>query len=215
MVKIIAISDTHLNWDEVKVPDGDIFIHAGDWEASVNQHVRDFNTWLGKLPHRYKIVIAGNHDSIPAMNDKYVKETLTNAIYLNNSGCTIEGLKFWGSPMTPKFGNWWFMVDRNKIKKYWDMIPLDTDVLITHGPPFSILDKPIDFFTGFEGDSCGCLELRNKVNKIKPKVHIFGHIHFSYGTEIKDGTLFVNASVVDEDYKVVNEPKEIEISTVE
>ena len=62
MVKLICISDTHLDWDKVKVPDGDIFIHAGDWEASSIIDVTKFNKWLGTLPHTYKIVIAGNHD---------------------------------------------------------------------------------------------------------------------------------------------------------
>lgn len=209
MVKIVCIADTHLDWNKVKVPDGDIFIHAGDWEAFFTQHISEFNRWLGKLPHKHKIVIAGNHDKFVAENGCLVKEMITNAIYLENSGCKVMGLKFWGSPITPRFGDWFFMKERgSSIRRYWDEIPMGTDVLITHGPPYGIMDY-VPYSYG--SHNVGCKDLLEVINKIKPKVHIFGHIHGGYGLQPSDTTLFINASVMDESYTVVNKPIEITV----
>jgi Icc-related predicted phosphoesterase len=114
--------------------------------------------------------------------------------------------------MSPVFLNWFFMAQRGKsIKKYWDMIPSNTDILITHCPPYGILDW-IPFC--YDNHNVGCEELLKVVCKIKPKVHIFGHIHGSYGTYIGNETLFVNVSVMNEEYQVVNKPKEIDIFSV-
>ena len=180
------------------IPDGDILIHAGDITAiGEKEIVTDFNKWLGKLPHKYKIVIAGNHDFC-FENEHFQAETiLTNAIYLKNSGTEIEGLKIWGSPISPispKFGSdWAFSVERGpEIRKYWQQIPIDTDILITHCPPFGILDK-----NGF-GSLEGCKDLLDIIqNQVKPRFHIFGHIHEAYGQVQIGQTTFINASMVD------------------
>jgi Icc-related predicted phosphoesterase len=120
---------------------------------------------------------------------------MTNAHYLQDQSVIIEGLKFYGSPWQPTFHNWAFNKDRGeKIKTEWDKIPSDTDVLITHGPPFGILDKTVD------NEKVGCEELLLAVNRIKPKIHIFGHIHENYGEIKLNGTHFINPSSCDYNY---------------
>jgi Icc-related predicted phosphoesterase len=114
-----------------------------------------------------------------------------------DSGVTIEGIKFWGSPVTPFFHNWAFNRYENEIGPHWDLIPEGIDVLITHGPPHGILDKTIR-----EGWSVGCKSLKAKVDQIKPQVHVFGHIHEEMGQVEIGGTTFINASVVDERYRL-------------
>lgn len=211
MIKTILISDTHGLHRQLKVPDGDILIHAGDIQSYGYPHeVEDFNNWLGELPHAHKIVIGGNHDQTlyEAGYEKVAKKYITNAIYLENSGCTIEGIKFYGSPITPKFMNWFFMAERGiEIQnKYWSKIDRDTDILITHGPPMGILDKVID-----TNKALGCTDLLWTVKQLKPKIHIFGHIHSSHGTVIQDNIKFINASVMDEEYQIAYTSIEVEI----
>lgn len=122
-------------------------------------------------------------------------------IYLNYSSVAINGIKFCGSPITPWFNNWAFNRNRGKeIKKHCYLIPSDIDVLITHGPPFSILDQTV------YGKRTGCAELLLRVYQVKPKYHIFGHIHEDYGSFAKAQTSFVNASVLDDWYELKNKP---------
>lgn len=196
-MRIVCISDTHTLHNDIDLPDGDILIHAGDITAMGEMDVIiDFNKWLGKLPHTYKIVVAGNHDFCFEKEPDKVQNLLTNAIYLNNSGCEIGGLKIWRSPISPistKFGSdWAFTIKRGEeIRKYWEKIPLDMDIIITHCPPLGILDK------NELGDNEGCKDLLDLIeNKIKPRVHIFGHIHEAHGQLQVGRTKYVNASMV-------------------
>lgn len=208
MPRIVCLSDTHSKHSQLVVPDGDILVFAGDyssWGDAITE-VTYFNTWLGKLPHKHKIVINGNHDGISQNNPDTIKQLLSHATYLQDSGVEIEGIKFWGSAWTPTFLNWFWMKDRgNEIRKCWDLIPNDTDVLITHGPPFGHLDT-----IGPGQKHLGCEELLVAVKRVKPKCHIFGHIHGSGGKIERNctnfDTQFINASVLDEDYKLANEP---------
>ena len=199
-MRLVLISDTHEQHDEIKIPDGDVLIHAGDatW-IGAPKAVKKFNEWMTSLPHKHKIVIAGNHDlSIESRQ-------CTFKYYLEDSGIEIDGIKFWGSPWTPTFGSWAFMEHRDKIGKYWDLIPHNIDVLITHGPPFGILDRTP------RHQSVGCNKLFNKVVEIRPKIHVFGHIHHSYGTFKTATTTFINASNCNENYEALNPPIEIDL----
>jgi Icc-related predicted phosphoesterase len=196
-MRIICISDTHNLHNQISIPDGDILIHAGDITSiGEKEIIINFNNWLGRLPHKHKIVIAGNHDFCFENEPVQTEKLLTNAIYLNNNGVEIEGLKIWGSPISPiskKFGSdWAFNITRGKeINKYWNLIPKNTDILITHCPPFGILDN------NDLGDKEGCKDLLELVQQvIKPKMHIFGHIHEAYGQIQIGQTLYVNASIV-------------------
>lgn len=206
-MKIVCISDTHNQHEAFKIPDGDMLIHAGDFSSSGRlKELTNFNTWLGTLPHKYKIIIAGNHDFLFEREPNLAKSLITNAIYLEDSGIVLEGLKFWGSPVSPRFFNWAFNRSRGKeIKAHWDLIPSDTDVLITHGPPYNILDKV------YSGEKVGCVDLYNKIKEVMPKVCIFGHIHEGYGSIVENRVTYINASSVNVRYKPVNEPIVIDL----
>jgi Icc-related predicted phosphoesterase len=195
------ISDTHGKHGRLQLPKADVLIHAGDVTKGGECHqAEDFINWLGKLDYRYKIFIAGNHDFyFEEETEKQIVKLLPPVvIYLNDSGTIIEGLHIWGSPITPWFFDWAFNRERGKpIAKHWKLIPPHTDILITHGPPFGILDK-----TGTH--HLGCKELWKKVKRVKPRVHVFGHIHEAYGLVELNGTTFINACVVDENYEIKN-----------
>lgn len=189
-VKIVCISDTHAQHHLTVVPDGDILIHAGDITRHGSlEDVESFDQWLGTLPHRHKVVICGNHDFCFQKRPAEARARITNAVYLEDSGCEIEGLTFYGSPWQPWFGGWAFNLPRGEeLAAKWAMIPVGVDVLITHGPPESILDLTR------RGDSVGCRDLFLRVFEVKPRLHVFGHIHEAAGQVTSPNTIFVNAS---------------------
>jgi Icc-related predicted phosphoesterase len=200
---ITVISDTHGLHRRIRnIPSADMLVHAGDVSNYGEEHqVLDFLDWFSNQPHPYKIFIAGNHDFFfEQENEKYIQKNIpANIIYLNDSGCEVEGIKIYGSPITPEFMDWAFNRKRGKdIKKHWDKIPSDTNILITHGPPFGILD------TNKNQHKTGCEDLLKTVQKIKPKYHLFGHIHEAYGIKSVGITTFVNASILDERYRIAN-----------
>jgi Icc-related predicted phosphoesterase len=201
-MKITVISDTHQSHNLLSLKPADMLIYCGDIDAYNQSDLWQFNKWLGKQPFIYKIVIAGNHDRyLEECGFKSVQKQLSNAIYLENSSIKIKGINFYGSPITPTFLDWYFMCDRNNISKYWNAIPLKTDVLITHGPPFGILDYAI-----YSKEHVGCAVLLERINVIKPKLHCFGHIHYNYGIYKNEHTTFINASLMNEQYALVNKP---------
>lgn len=215
-MKIVCISDTHNRAynlaGKFRLPAADILIHAGDATlGGTVDEIMQFNEWLGDIKHNYNhvIFVAGNHDK--RLSQPEYANLITNATYFHNSGIEIDGIKFYGSPMTPKIyrlGD--FYVERGPaIKQYWNQIPVNTDVLITHCPPHGILDstRPNSIWN----EKVGCVDLLNKVLDFKPKAHIFGHIHESYGQVKHNETLFINAAVMDDTYTVRHKPIEIEI----
>lgn len=213
-MRICCASDLHGDYNKLIIPDGDILIIAGDLNAyGTSNELKDFCKWLDKQSHKDKIVTAGNHDAfIYDYNAKARKLLGSHCIYLENSGREINGIKFWGSPVTPIFGTWFFMADRgDSINRYWKLMPLDADVIITHGPPYEILDNvPLSSRYNLGDKHLGCYDLLQKIKKVKPKYHIFGHIHSGYGVTKIDDTTYINCSVMNEEYEVVNEPIVIE-----
>jgi predicted phosphodiesterase len=154
-MKIISISDTHGLHPSMKIPDGDLLVHAGDLTRhGTLDDVREFNTFLGTLPHPHKIVIAGNHDFCFEDYRMDCEDALTNCIYLQDQEVTIDGVRFYGSPWQPWFYDWAFNLDRGpEIRAKWDLIPEGIDILITHGPPYGIGDLTT------RGDNAGCQDL--------------------------------------------------------
>ena len=191
-MRIVCISDTHNG--KPKVPDGDILIHAGDLTMNGTfMEIVKVGDWLRELPHKHKVVIAGNHDFLFEKDINLAKNALGPGLtYLQDSDSEIEGLKFYGSPWTPRFFDWAFNVDRGQLYRKWNLIPEGLDVLITHGPPAGILDKNAPAWGGIH---VGCTELYDAVKLVRPKLHVFGHIHESNGRLDQDGTIFVNAAV--------------------
>ena len=214
MLKIDCISDLHMYFGP-QLEGGDILVMSGDI-SFVGKAIdfAEFDFWLGKQKDKYKAIIVtpGNHDLGSQRNPSLFKGLITNATYLVNEPATILGLKFWVSPMTPTFMNWAWMADRGApIRRYWDMIPDGTDVLVTHGPPFGILDECPDMGDVTKPVHVGCEELLKAVKRIKPRLHIFGHIHEGYGQVTIDGTTFINAAIMDGQYNPVNKPISINI----
>jgi len=208
------MSDTHGLHTSVRVPDGDVIIHAGDFSNSGSERdsVR-FGKWWRSLPHSKKIVVAGNHDRFFYRRPTRAIECLGDSIYLQDSATEIAGLRFWGSPWQPRFGGWAFNLSRGEqLRAKWDLIPVGTDILITHGPPHGVLDsvRPGDRKTKWGSvfldgtPPLGCADLASRVEVIRPRVHVFGHIHDGYGHLERDGIRYANASVCDELYRPVN-----------
>ncbi len=209
---IDCISDLHGARPELE--GGDLLIVAGDLTArdEPEQHFR-FEEWLEEQDYIKKIVIAGNHDGFLVNRGPHM---FAGAEYLLDSGLSWWGLKIWGSPWTPTFCNWHFMKDRGKeIRKMWDLIPKDTEILITHGPAYGLLDTVDISSKAVYGRHAGCEELRKVVERLpKLKLHVFGHIHEGYGQVMlkrpgygdENNVLCVNASIMDGHYNPVNKP---------
>lgn len=202
-MRIVCLSDTHCRTDYLEVPDGDVLIVAGD-VCSRGQKIElhAFDEFLERLPHRYKLLVAGNHDfPFERCKKKKARTLVKQAIYLENSGVELLGVKFWGSPWQPEFYHWAFNLPRGKpLAEIWSLIPGDTDVLITHTPPYGILDSLNS------GKHVGCVDLAHALQRVQPKLHVCGHIHEAYGLFEQNGTTFINACVCNEYYQPVNAP---------
>jgi len=201
-LRLVLISDTHSFHRGLSIPDGDILIHAGDltnWGKS--EDLQSFNNWLGLLSHKHKLVIAGNHDFCLENEPQASAAILTHCTYLCDTSITLYGIKFYGSPWQPEFCHLAFNLDRGpQIKAKWDLIPRDTDVLITHGPPFGYGDRTN------QDETVGCLDLLTAVRLVQPKLHVFGHIHEGYGQYQNDHTIFINACSCNMNYQPINPP---------
>jgi Icc-related predicted phosphoesterase len=207
-MRLVCCSDIHGQYTGLNVPDGDVFIFAGDLSRGTGtiRELQVFNLFLDSLPHKHKIVIAGNHDR-PLERDKKAGETfLSSAAYLEDKACIIDGIKFYGSPWQPWFYNWAFNLPRGKpLQDKWVKIPSDTNVLITHGPPAYIMDE-------VGGQNQGCVDLLERVKQLPMlKVHCFGHIHPGFGVVKKDGVVFANVSICDDGYNLIHQPTVIDI----
>lgn len=210
-MRIVCISDTHNCNEQISVPEGDILIHSGDATIKgTDQEVIKFLYWFSSLPHEYKVFIAGNHDWLFQTEARFARTLIAESkiIYLRDSSTTVDGLAIYGSPWQPRFYDWAFNLNRGpEMAEKWAMIPEDTDILITHGPPHGILDEVENKFGGSHE---GCEELRKRVEHIaeggRLRLHVFGHIHSGYGVHEEFGVTFVNASVCDEEYQPTQLP---------
>lgn len=208
-MRLVFISDTHSMHPWMTIPEGDILFHAGDFSKRGRpEEVRDFLDWYAALPHPVKIFIAGNHDFMAERDPEAFRAMIPdNLIYLEDSGTTVEGLRIWGSPIQPWFFDWAFNRERGaEIRAHWDLIPLDTDILLTHGPPYGILDQVLR-----TGHPVGCRDLGKKIKETAVKIHAFGHIHEAYGTVIQEGVQYINASMLDVEYRLGNKAWIVEL----
>lgn len=203
-LKFVAISDTHCRHRSLRLPKGDVLLHAGDVSYRSNrEEIVDFLDWFAKQPFPYKIFIAGNHDFFfERKKEALIKALVPEGVhYLKDEAVVIDGLKIWGSPYTPWFYRWAFNKRRGEpLATHWNQIPADTDILLTHGPVYGILDTVIN------EQNAGDKDLLKRVLEIKPKAHVCGHIHEAYGMVRRHGIRFVNACVLNEAYELVNKP---------
>lgn len=222
-MRITFISDTHSKHNLITkdLPGGDLLIHSGDISSRGYDHeIRNFCKWFNNIDnYNTKIFIAGNHDLGFQDSPSNIGEILrnyTDIIYLEDDLHMIgdnydDMIKVWGSPWQPEFHNWAFNLPRNgfELKEKWDLIPINTDILVTHGPAWGSVDI-------IKGDTInlGCELLADRIRQIKPKIHVCGHIHSARGIVSKDGVLFVNASVLDERYEYTQKPFTIDFDFI-
>jgi len=215
--KITIISDTHGKHEHLtstrmgnSLGSGDILIHCGDISNVGKTHeIKDFLDWFSNTPFTHKIFIAGNHDfgfeHVDYIAPDYIEKGVT---YLFDSSVEIDGIKFYGSPWQPEFYNWAFNLPRGeKLAEKWVKIPGDTDILITHGPAYRMLDHTIN------GQMVGDEDLFNRILEVKPKLHCCGHIHWAYGQKSFNDTEFINAAVLNERYEHENKPVKLTFDT--
>lgn len=221
-MKIACISDTHGRHKKLDIPECDVLVHAGD--LTPRGELEFFNStckWFQKQPCDHVVFIGGNHDFLLQENAEEVKDLVIDRLpenihyleagsHLHPDSVTIDGVKFWGSPWTPWFYSWAFNFPQRDMGQFanahWDMISEDVDVVISHGPCYRILDQTE------RGEAVGCMSLKDQLQRVvKPKLHVFGHIHEAYGQQRVGDTLHVNASVLNLNYKLVNDPIVVEI----
>lgn len=215
MTKVLCISDTHSKHNQIPkewLEPADIIIHAGDI-SNVGSFldIEHFCMWFSSLDqYKHKIFIAGNHDWSFQTSPDHTADILSrfpNVTYLQDSSVTVEGLKIYGSPWQPEFCDWAFNLPRNgeQLEEKWNAIDVDTDILITHGPAWGMLDiVPGNL-------RVGCEILTEKIKNSKVRTLICGHIHHSYGEMMRDWVHYINAATLNERYEVQNPPIIFEI----
>jgi predicted phosphohydrolase len=201
MPRIVCISDTHGYFERTVVPEGDILIHSGDFgRQGTLSELPAFHAWMAGLPHKHKIFVAGNHDWCFEQEPKAAQALMKKVTYLQDSAVEVLGLKIYGSPWQPRFFDWAFNADRGAdLARIWAKVPERTDIVVTHGPPFGILDRTS------QGLTVGCEDLLARITQVKPRLHCFGHIHEGYGQREFADTIYINSSICDLRYVPCNQ----------
>lgn len=212
---VTLISDTHDQHRSVNLPGGDLLIHTGDFMTSgySKSQAEDFFKWMEYQDYDDIVFIAGNHDRIMQNEPDAMKGILDGykcIDYLEDTELVLYGdgpngdlpennIRIYGSPWQPEFYDWAFNLPRNGdvLKSKWDAIPTNTDILLTHGPAWGILDEVYNR----RGVHLGCELLTERIAVVKPKIHVCGHIHSGHGYYFDGTTHFFNASVLNESYK--------------
>ncbi len=209
-MKIVCISDTHGKWNKVTIPECDLLISAGDYSFRGEKHmVKDFHTWLSKQNARYVISVQGNHEKEVERNFLEMKQ-MVNEIdpaihFIDEGSLEIEGIKIHCSAITPWFYDWAWNRRIDEIKKHWDIIPDDTQILITHGPPYMQQDRVFYVDGVTVKQRVGCMHLADRIKELKQlKLHVFGHIHCDAGESDFNGVKYINAAICDEQYMPTN-----------
>jgi Icc-related predicted phosphoesterase len=230
-IRFVCISDTHNQTDDLDPPEGDVLIHAGDFTRSgLPQEVDHFCAFLQRIKHKYKhmVVIAGNHEltfdpldsdcrKLLSADQREVKpedmkaKVASVCTFIEDSAVDVMGFKLYGAPWQPEFHGWAYNLPRGEsLLHVWNLIPDDTDILITHGPPLGY------------GDLCssqlraGCSELLSTIQqRVKPFLHVFGHIHEAYGVWTDSVTTYVNASTCTLRYEATQAPIVIDLKPKE
>jgi Icc-related predicted phosphoesterase len=213
-MKIVSLSDVHTKWQNIKVPPCDLLISAGDYSFKGQEYVvRGFHAWLREQPAKHIISVQGNHEVWVEQNFLEAKaaaqEECPGVHFMEEGLVEIDGFKIWCSSVTPSHGRGWsWNRERGEaIKAHWDRIPKGTNILITHGPAFGVLDEVHEQFAmGIAHMHVGCEELAKAIKRVKPDLHFHGHIHSGYGQHHADGLSSYNSSICDEMYLPINLP---------
>jgi predicted phosphohydrolase len=207
-LRICVFADTHGFHSDLSLPEADLLIFAGDMSMSgTAEQISDFAAWWNGLDYPHKLLIAGNHDWLFQREARTARALFPAAEYLEDSEARVLGLRIWGAPWQPWFFDWAFNLQPGpEIRAKWDLIPSGIDILVTHGPP----QGQGDF--AHRGVSAGCRDLWEAVTqRVKPRWHLFGHIHEGHGVTRAGGTGFINAAICDFKYRPVQSPEIFEI----
>jgi len=202
-MRLVIVSDTHGRHEELGVLEGDVLIHCGDAFNGFEPDERDverLDRWFGRQRFDAILCVGGNHDFALEERAAQGMRVLENAVLLVDAPFEYRGVLFYGSPWTPELIDWAFYLEPEDAEARWSKIPRETDVLITHSPPAGILD------VNRSGKGCGCPHLAERVKAVKPALHCFGHVHASAGTLLRDGVRYINASMVNSQYRIARSP---------
>jgi Icc-related predicted phosphoesterase len=193
MMRVYAASDLHGFYPDI--PDCELLLLGGDYSPSRDEHRAkeffkgEFSDWLKQVPAKYIVGIAGNHDY--TLLDREFAKSLP-WIYLQDELLDLEGVRIWGTPWTPVFGDWAFMEPENRLAHRFGKIPDKLDILLTHGPAHSVLDKTVG------GTRAGSKMLYSIIKQVNPDSVVCGHIHEAHGIEQIADTRFYNVAHVTE-----------------
>lgn len=225
----VFISDTHNQLSKINVPDGNVLIHCGDATlGGTMMEVINFNKALSEIAKRfdYTLFCPGNHDWLfqdqPTLARGLMDERI---VILDRQEIVVDGVKFYGVPHVPVFGNWAFMEVDTALSRHWENIPDDTNVLITHGPPHKIMDAVKMYSDKARKESgkrpvkndkvvrnVGSATLSERIKSLNLSIHAFGHIHQGYGVKKIDGVLYINAAILDAKYEIKNHPIVVDLN---
>lgn len=202
-MKVIALSDTHMQHEKLVVPEGDVIIHAGDMLNYGNvEELVWFSKWWNKLDFKYKLIVPGNHDWVFQKDEQCARELLAGTEVLIDQEVDVEGLVMYGTPWQPMFNEWAFNLPDHIRASKFQSIP-ECDVLVCHAPPFGFCDVLP------RGEHVGDREMVKVLPRVRKAV-VCGHIHHGRGVEEVDEKLTVwNVAICDEGYRPVGNPVEI------
>jgi Icc-related predicted phosphoesterase len=190
MKKICIVSDTHQKHRELSIPQCDILLHCGDFcsfKQEDEKTLKDVDLWFSESPAKHVVCIGGNHDYLLQNKEFH----FAHATFLEDSMAEIAGLSIYGSPWCPDLDGFAYYANEEKLIESWRKIPRGVDILITHTPPYGLLDLPSS-----GAPHLGCAHLHAELMRVKPRVHVFGHVHASHGIITNGTTRFVNAAIV-------------------
>lgn len=208
-MRLVITSDTHGKHHQLGVLNGDVLIHCGDFTNGFQRdpnELENIDGWFHQQEFQHVLCVAGNHDFAAENRVLRGEPVFQNAMFLQDESVMISGLKFYGAPWVPDLQSWAFCLAEDEMRSKWEQIPDDTDVLITHTPPWHTLDRSSD-----SEMPCGCSHLAARIADLNLKMHCFGHIHASYGRLKRDGVIFLNASAMNSNFEIVNKPFVIDL----
>jgi Icc-related predicted phosphoesterase len=207
-MRIVVVSDTHTRHEELGIVTADVLIHCGDGCNGFRRDpadVEQLDDWFSRQRVNLVLAIGGNHDFEIERRSRTELPVFSHALYLEDHVHNYRGCTFYGAPWVPELSDWAFFQDGKGMREKWASIPSGIDVLITHTAPYGILDQ------NRHGFSLGCHDLLDRLPVIRPRLHVFGHNHASFGAAQIGPTLHVNASMVNSRYAISHKPVEIEL----
>lgn len=206
-MRIVCFSDTHGLEDQIQIPDGDALIFCGDLccGGRIEEYYR-FAQFMRKQKHSLKIIVAGNHDWLFQREPQQAKQIFEGVTWLHDNAISIGRDTIYGTSWQPTFFNWAFNRTEQELSELYSRIFFETTVLVTHCPPYEVLDVNRD------GQNCGSVALKERANNLPYlRYHLFGHIHGNWGEHFDGKCSSINCCVLTENYTVYRKPIVIDL----